>query len=92
MSASCSGRNHARLLRRAWLGEDWITCAGWATLAVVVSLPWEMPWYVLWVPPTAPLGRSASMGRAGVVLPGRLLTHACRGKPRDTETGKQHDV
>jgi hypothetical protein len=52
----------ALLLRRAGRVEDWITSAAWATLAVVVSLPWEMLWYVLSVLPFMALGRAPAAG------------------------------
>ena len=39
-----------QLLRR----RDWLTGAGWA-LAVLASLGWLMPWYVVWLLPLAAL-------------------------------------
>jgi alpha-1,6-mannosyltransferase len=50
------------LLRRR---GDWISSAGWATLA---SLAWLMPWYVIWVAPFAALGASVRLRRAAVAL------------------------
>ena len=93
----------AVLLRRAWRGADWIATAGWAMLALVVSLTWEMPWYVAWVLPLAVLGRSARLRRATIVLTafllvtltpmtGYLLTHACHCNPSDTDTGKRNAI
>jgi alpha-1,6-mannosyltransferase len=38
-----------QLLRR----RDWLTGAGWATLALLASLGWLMPWYVVWLLPLA---------------------------------------
>ena len=89
------------LLRQAWRGADWVTTAGWAMLALVVSLTWEMPWYVLWVLPFAALGSSHRLRRAAIVLTafllvtlapitGWLLTHACHCNPGDTRTGKRN--
>lgn len=91
------------LVRRAWRGADWLTTAGWAMLALVVSLTWEMPWYVLWVLPFAALGRSRTLRRAAVVLSafllltlmpitGWLLTNACHCNPGDTRTGKRNAI
>jgi hypothetical protein len=90
------------LLRAAWRGGDWITSAGWATLALVVSLTWEMPWYVLWALPFAALGSSRSLRRACLVVSTFLLvtlapitgyvldrTHL---DPSNTATGKHHDA
>ena len=93
----------ALLLRHVRHGQDWITSAGWATLVVVVSLAWEMPWYVLWVLPFAALRRSALLRRAAVVpsayllialapITGWLLVHAWHCRPSDTKPGKRHDV
>jgi hypothetical protein len=91
------------LVRSTWRGADWPTMAGWATLALVVSLTWEMPWYVLWVLPFAAIGRSRALRRATVVLTaflmltlvpvtGYVLTHACHCNPGDTKTGKRNAV
>jgi len=49
------------LMRRP---REWIAGAGWATLALVASVAWLMPWYLVWVLPLAALGRSAALRRA----------------------------
>jgi alpha-1,6-mannosyltransferase len=49
------------LLRRP---REWIAGAGWATLALVASVAWLMPWYLVWVLPLAALGRSPALRRA----------------------------
>lgn len=48
--------------------RDWPAGAGWATLALIASLGWVMPWYVIWLLPLAALGRSAALRRAAVLL------------------------
>jgi alpha-1,6-mannosyltransferase len=48
--------------------RDWISSAGWATVGLIASLPWLMPWYVIWVLPLAALGMSLRLRRAAVVL------------------------
>jgi hypothetical protein len=53
------------LLRRR---GDWLSHAGWATLALIVSLAWVMPWYVIWVLPLAALGSSVRLRRATLAL------------------------
>jgi alpha-1,6-mannosyltransferase len=53
------------LLRRR---GDWISRAGWATLALIASLAWLMPWYVIWLMPLAALGSSQLLRRATLVL------------------------
>jgi hypothetical protein len=47
---------------------DWIARAGWATLALLASLAWLMPWYVIWLAPLAALGTSPRLRRATVVM------------------------
>ncbi|MFL5824342.1 MAG: glycosyltransferase family 87 protein [Solirubrobacteraceae bacterium] len=37
---------------------DWISRAGWATFALILSLAWLMPWYLIWLTPLAALGAS----------------------------------
>jgi hypothetical protein len=53
------------LLRRR---GDWISRAGWATLALIASLAWLMPWYVIWLAPLAALGTSSRLRRATLAL------------------------
>jgi len=53
------------LLRRR---GDWISRAGWATMALIASLGWVMPWYVIWVLPLAAIGSSARLRRAALAL------------------------
>jgi hypothetical protein len=47
---------------------DWLTHAGWATLALIGSLAWLMPWYVIWLLPLAALGSSPRLRRAALGL------------------------
>jgi alpha-1,6-mannosyltransferase len=44
--------------------RDWLTGAGWATLALLCSLAWLVPWYVVWLLPLAALGTSIRLRRA----------------------------
>ena len=53
------------LLRRK---GDWLTRAGWATFALIASLGWVMPWYVIWLLPLAALGSSQRLRRTAVAL------------------------
>jgi hypothetical protein len=44
----------AVLLYRAWKGRaEWLVSAGWATLALLLSMLWLMPWYIVWLLPLA---------------------------------------
>src|SRR5690349_7050500 len=40
---------------------DWVANAGWATVALIASLAWVMPWYVIWVLPLAALSTSVRL-------------------------------
>ena len=42
--------------------------AGWATLALIASLSWLMPWYVVWLLPLAALVRGPALRRVSVAL------------------------
>jgi hypothetical protein len=48
--------------------RDWLSSAGWATLALLVSLAWLVPWYVVWLLPLAALGRSPRLRAAALVM------------------------
>jgi alpha-1,6-mannosyltransferase len=43
----------ALALWRTARGTDWRVAAGWATLALLLSTAWLLPWYVIWVLPLA---------------------------------------
>ncbi len=51
-----------------WRRRDWLSAAGWATMALVASLAWLMPWYVVWILPLAALGTSVRLRRMSLVL------------------------
>jgi hypothetical protein len=48
-----------QLLRR----REWLAGAGWATLALLASLGWLMPWYLVWLLPFAALASSPRLRR-----------------------------
>jgi hypothetical protein len=52
---------------------DWISRAGWATLALIASLAWLMPWYLIWLAPLAALGTSRALRVALLALTAFLL-------------------
>jgi hypothetical protein len=54
-----------RMLRRR---GDWVSRAGWATVALIASLAWVMPWYVIWVLPLAALGSSVRLRRTALAM------------------------
>jgi hypothetical protein len=56
------------LVVRTWRGADWIASAGWATLALLATSAWLMPWYAVWALPFAALGRSRRLTLATVAF------------------------
>jgi hypothetical protein len=50
----------------AWLRRPgrWLEGIGYSTLALVCSLSWLMPWYIVWVLPFAALGAAPRLRRA----------------------------
>jgi alpha-1,6-mannosyltransferase len=63
------------LLRRVWLGEmDWIRGAGWATVALLLTTGFLVPWYVAWLLPLAALCSDRRLLAAAVILTGIGLT------------------
>jgi len=47
---------------------DWISRVGWVMLALILSVGWLMPWYVIWVAPLAALATSARLRRATLAV------------------------
>lgn len=52
----------------AWRRREAVSPAGWATVALLVTLSWVLPWYVLWVLPFAALSHSRRLRVAALVL------------------------
>ena len=52
---------------RTLRGSDWRVMAGWATLALLVSTAWLLPWYAIWLLPLAALGGDRRL-RAATLL------------------------
>ena len=47
---------------------DWLTGAGWSTLALMCSLGWLVPWYIVWLLPLAALGTSIRLRRVTIAF------------------------
>jgi hypothetical protein len=60
----------AYLIRRR---QDWLTGAGWGTLALIASLAWLVPWYITWLLPLAALAGNVRLRRATLVLAAFLV-------------------
>jgi hypothetical protein len=52
----------------AWRKRDSLTPAGWASVALLLTLSWVLPWYVLWVLPMAALSRSRALRTTALVF------------------------
>jgi hypothetical protein len=82
-----------QLLRRTPSGSGprarWLAGAGWSTVALILSLSWVVPWYVVWVLPLAVLSAGRGLRRACIVLTiWMLLTFA----PATTQYMNDHDL
>ena len=65
----------AWLLRRVWTGKlDWIAGAGWATLCLLLTTGFLVPWYVAWLVPLAALSGDRRLLAASIALTGLGLT------------------
>jgi alpha-1,6-mannosyltransferase len=47
---------------------DWLSGAGWATVALLLCMSWLMPWYVIWALPLAALSTSPRLRRATLAV------------------------
>jgi hypothetical protein len=84
----------------AYRRRESLTGAGWATVALLVTLSWVLPWYVLWLLPLAALAGSRRLRTTTLVLgvyfiaawspvSGGIL-HAIGFHPERTSLGKLH--
>jgi alpha-1,6-mannosyltransferase len=53
---------------QAYRWRDSLTASGWANVALLVTLSWVLPWYVLWVLPLAALSSSRRLRVAALGL------------------------
>jgi hypothetical protein len=85
---------------QAYRWRDSLTASGWANVALLVTLSWVLPWYVLWVLPLAALSSSRRLRIAalglGVYLiiawapASGLLWSAIGFHPEKTSLGRLH--
>lgn len=52
----------------AWRTRRWLVACGWASLALVATLSWTLPWYIAWLLPFVALSRSRGLRIAAVLL------------------------
>jgi hypothetical protein len=55
-------------LWRTARGADWRVAAGWATIALLLSTAWLLPWYAVWPLPLAAVGGDRRLRAAALVL------------------------
>jgi hypothetical protein len=53
---------------QAYKRREAITPSGWATIALLLTLGWVLPWYVVWVLPLAALSRSRRLRVAALAV------------------------
>jgi hypothetical protein len=77
-----------------------LTASGWASVALLVTLSWVLPWYILWVLPLAALSSSRRLRTTALVLgvylivawapASGLLWNAIGFNPAKTPLGRLH--
>ncbi len=85
---------------QAWRRRGSLTASGWSSVALLVTLSWVLPWYVLWVLPMAALSSSRRLRRAALALgvylivawapASGLLWNAIGFHPEKTSLGRLH--
>jgi alpha-1,6-mannosyltransferase len=61
------------LLVRVYRGGDWLENAGWATLALLLTTTWLLPWYLVWFLPLAALASRPPQRVAALLLTALVL-------------------
>jgi hypothetical protein len=84
----------------AWRRKDAITASGWVTVALLLTLGWVLPWYVLWLLPLAALSGSRLLRTTALVLgvyliiawapASGILWNKIRFHPEKTSLGRLH--
>jgi hypothetical protein len=84
----------------AWRRRDALSASGWVTVALLVTLSWVLPWYVLWVLPMAALSRSRALRASALALGAFLILtwmplatamdNALGIRPTTTPLGQEH--
>ncbi len=86
--------------RMAWQRREVITPAGWASVALILTLSWVLPWYVLWILPLAALSSSRRLRNAALLVgvylivswapASGLVFNAIGFHPENTSLGRLH--
>jgi hypothetical protein len=59
----------------------WIAPAGWATLGVLLTTAWLVPWYAIWLLPLAALGADRRLVVASIALCAYMMVIAMPLEP-----------
>jgi 4-amino-4-deoxy-L-arabinose transferase-like glycosyltransferase len=51
-----------------WHTRRWLTACGWVSFALIGTLSWTLPWYIVWLLPFAALSRSRGLRIAAAAL------------------------
>ena len=88
--------------RYAWRTGDWITGCAIAMLALLLTLSWELPWYVFWLLPFAALSPRRGLRTVALVLTAfeilvwmpsiNDIAKAIHFAPTSTPLGQQHSA
>jgi hypothetical protein len=57
----------------AWRRRETVTAEGWASVALLVTLGWVLPWYVVWILPLAALSASRRLRATALALGAYLI-------------------
>jgi alpha-1,6-mannosyltransferase len=65
------------LLAQTWRGHDWLRCAAWASIGLLLATSWLLPWYLIWALPLVALSRDRplqllTLALTAYQLPARL--------------------
>ena len=84
----------------AWRREEPLAASGWAMVALLVTLGWVLPWYVIWVLPLAALAGSRRLRIAAIAIAVYLVVawipatgevlNALHLHPGKTAVGREH--
>lgn len=78
-------------LWRTWRGAEWRAQAGWATLALLLSTAWLLPWYAIWALPLAAVSANRRLRGATLVFCAyALLIHLPLAKPLLSPPRQKH--
>jgi Glycosyltransferase family 87 len=61
------------VVHQMYRARNWLSGAGWSTVALLASLAWLMPWYVIWLLPLAVLAGSVRLRRTALVATAVLI-------------------